>query len=567
MDKKDVYNVTDLAVPFDVECDMSSRMIPMRDGVRLHSVIYFPLKRPERTGVVLIRTPYCRTTWFQLPVAEALQHRQIVMIQSCRGTAWSEGDWDPADTELEFRDAEDTFAYLEKQDFYNGRCAMTGGSYPGWVQWAAARTGYEGLVALTPNVSPLTGCVGAAVRGGGVQLSFAVNWMLSMYHRRRYGYAGVPDYNAMKTVWHTPVIDCDHAAAYPDVPAFRHFLRCADAPHHQLTAHQTHFSRMKVPALISGGWFDGFLPDTIESFQRMQSQAASEKARNFSRLVIGPWGHGGLLNPELFGVRNDRSQVIRWEVRFMYGLLRHPDRDPLPGKSAVHYFMIGENRWRDSECWPPAGTQEQRWYLHSDGNANTASGDGSITESVPGVETPDCFVSDPAHPVLSNRGAHDSLGCYDRREEETRSDVLVYTMPVRKKTLAVTGPVRLRFHAAVSAPDTDFVVHLLDVTPDGRALWLTRGVLRARYRNGTEKPELLVPNRITEFEVVLNDIAAAFLPGHALRIELCGQDFPTCGRNPNTGNEYTTDPELRCAAVTVYHDAEHPAELLLPVLP
>ena len=89
MDKKDVYNVTDLAVPFDVECDMSSRMIPMRDGVRLHAVIYFPLKRPERTGVVLIRTPYCRTTWFQLPVAEALQHRQIVMIQSCRGTAWS----------------------------------------------------------------------------------------------------------------------------------------------------------------------------------------------------------------------------------------------------------------------------------------------------------------------------------------------------------------------------------------------------------------------------------------------------------------------------------------------
>ena len=251
----------------------------------------------------------------------------------------------------------------------------------------------------------------------------------------------------------------------------------------------------------------------------------------------------------------------------MYGLLRHPDRDPLPGKSAVHYFMIGENRWRDSECWPPAGTQEQRWYLHSGGNANTASGDGSITESAPGVETPDCFVSDPAHPVLSNRGAHDSLGCYDRREEETRSDVLVYTMPVRKKTLAVTGPVRLRFHAAVSAPDTDFVVHLLDVTPDGRSLWLTGGVLRARYRNGTEKPELLVPNEITEFEVVLNDIAAAFLPGHALRIELCGQDFPTCGRNPNTGNEYTTDPELRCAAVTVYHDAEHPAELLLPVLP
>ena len=140
-------------------------------------------------------------------------------------------------------------------------------------------------------------------------------------------------------------------------------------------------------------------------------------------------------------------------------------------------------------------------------------------------------------------------------------------MPVREKPLAVTGPVRLRFHAAVSAPDTDFVVHLLDVTPDGRSLWLTDGVLRARYRNGTEKAELLVPNEITEFEVVLNDIAAAFLPGHALRIELCGQNFPAYGRNPNTGNEYTTDPELRCAAVTVYHDAEHPAELLLPVLP
>jgi putative CocE/NonD family hydrolase len=256
------------------------------------------------------------------------------------------------------------------------------------------------------------------------------------------------------------------------------------------------------------------------------------------------------------------------EEKFLFGLLNDPAADPLSGEMQVKYFLLGENQWYESTDWPPPGVGMQTMYLHSGGNANCSCGDGIIDDMPPTAELPDNFISNPNDPVTTLRdGSNNSpVGCYDRSYMETRPDMLVYTSEKFTTPLKITGNVRLRFFASVTAPDADFFATLTDVTPEGKSMLLTTGMVRARFAKSLEVPELLTPGEIYQFEIDLGDTAVKFLPGHALRLELCGQEFPAFDRNAHTGNTPMHDTVLRTANVTVYHDAEHPAELILPVL-
>ena len=295
----------------------------------------------------------------------------------------------------------------------------------------------------------------------------------------------------------------------------------------------------------------------------MKSSAATEKARNFTRLVIGPWGHGGLLNPEVFGKDCDYRHLTKWRHTYLFGLLKNPEKDPLSGEPAVRYYMLCENKWYESETWPPAGTKERTFYLHSSGSANTLKGDGTLSEIPPQQENPDVYLSNPEEPVLSNAGKHASLGCYDRSDVEKRSDVLVYTSPVLTEPVAVSGEVKLRFTAKVTTPDTDFAATLTYVTPEGKSMLVTTGILRARFRD-INKEELLTPGELYDFEISLGHTAVKFMPGCAIRLAICGQHFPMYDRNANSGKTILEDTQLFISRHTIFHDARHPAQLILP---
>ena len=567
-EKKDRFNVTATSVAAAAEAyDMRIAMLPMRDGVKLQTVIGFPPGFRGRAGVLLIRSPYTRRTELVYPYAEALKRGVVAILQACRGTGWSEGVFDPADREYEKNDAADTFAWLETQDWYNGRCVMLGASYPGWVQWCALKTGYPGLVGVSPHVAPLYSCCGSARPGGGASLSFTDSWMLSMYHRCKYGYENVPDFEKLGVFGSLPVIDADKFAGYPEIGPFRKFFSTALTPGKFLRAGLADFRDLTAPAYISGGWFDVLKEETVASFIAMKNGAAARPdCAAFTRLVVGPWIHGGLANPDLFGKKCDYRHLDPTRERFLFGLLRRPGRDPLPGEPAVRYYMLCENKWHTAETWPPAGTKEKRFYLHSGGRANTLLGDGGISERKPQNEPCDVYVSDPRTPVLSNGGKHESLGCYDRSDSQKRTDVLVYTGKIQKIPLTVTGEVRLRFSAAVSTPDTDFFAILSCVTPDGRAMYLTSGMVRARFRD-IDREALLEPGKIYDFAVSLGHIAVRVMPGYALRLEICGQYFPAFERNANSGGPLLKDKVLYPSRHTIFHDKDHPAELLLPCAP
>ncbi|MBR4666091.1 MAG: CocE/NonD family hydrolase [Lentisphaeria bacterium] len=565
---KDQYNVSTVQEADNISCSIRSIMLPCRDGVRLHTVIYFPVNMPEKAPVILRRSPYCHKNIIEPPDGWALKNGVVSIMQSCRGTAWSEGVFDPAERDSEKKDVEDLFLWLRKQDWFNGRCVMAGASYPGWLQWCAARSGFPELVGTAPRVAPLYSCTGSVLPGGGVRLSFSLSWMLTMHYRCHFGWNDIPNLEEKGLFRHLPVIEADRQSGYGRLAPFRKFMEKAEQPGRHLGIVAGDFKSCRVPAYIVGGWFDLFKTETVESFRLMQAHAKTANARKFTRLTVGPWGHGGLLNPDLFGEHCNYADtgVEDRTLSHLGGLLKDPDRDPLPDEPKVRYYSLGENQWHTADCWPPEKVRETVWFLHSGGNANSLTGDGRLTARKPGREQPDVYVSNPDDPVLSNNGGHALLGCYDRTPQQKRSDVLIYNSLVFRRPLAVAGAVRLRFTASASTPDTDFVATLTDVLPDGRAMFLTTGMIRARFRNSLDREELLETGKPYEFEIDLSHIAVTFLPGHAMRLEICGQHFPQFDRNANTGGRLLHDTRLEKSVHTIFHDEAHPAELILPVL-
>jgi uncharacterized protein len=189
------------------------------------------------------------------------------------------------------------------------------------------------------------------------------------------------------------------------------------------------------------------------------------------------------------------------------------------------------------------------------------------------VERADEYVYDPGNPAPTVGGPlccdedHLPPGPHDQRSVEARDDVLVYSTPAFAQDTEITGPVRVELFAKSSAVDTDFTAKLVDVAPDGYAQNLTEGIVRARYRDSQEKPELLNPGQIYKFTIDLWAISNLFRKGHTLRLEIASSNFPRFDRNLNTGENPAFAVNFVSATNTVYHDAEHPSVLILPVLP
>ena len=213
------------------------------------------------------------------------------------------------------------------------------------------------------------------------------------------------------------------------------------------------------------------------------------------------------------------------------------------------------------------------YYLHSDGQANGADGDGSLSTEVCGAEPSDVYVYDPRCPVPTRGGglccSNGFLpgGAFEQKEIESRPDVLVYTSSPMTSSMEVTGPVSLVLYASSSAPDTDFTAKLVDVSPCGCTRNLTDGIVRARYRDSLSESSLIEPGKVYKYTIDLVATSNVFLPGHSVRLEVSSSNFPRFDRNPNTGREPSEEAELKPALQTVFHDEQWPSHLVLPEIP
>ena len=324
-----------------------------------------------------------------------------------------------------------------------------------------------------------------------------------------------------------------------------------------------------MPALHIGGWYDVCLRGTLQNFRGLRADAGSVEAREAQKLLIGPWYHMPWTDLDTLDESDAPSRVVDdWQLRWFDHFLKDVETDVLA--SPVTAYVMG-NGWADLDDWPPAAAQRTTWYLHSGGRANTASGDGTLSQAQPASQAPDVFVYDPAFPVASE-GGHSCcwpgitpMGPQCQRGREESRGVLVYTSEPFERTVELLGDVELVLHAASSAVDTDFTVRLCLVDTTGCSRNLQEGIVRARSRESEVTPSPIEPGRIYTYAISLAAVGTRAQAGERLRIDVSSSDFPQWDRNLNTGGPIGKERLARAVVATqlVFHDAEHPSHLTI----
>ena len=335
-----------------------------------------------------------------------------------------------------------------------------------------------------------------------------------------------------------------------------------------------HYREMDVKGLHAAGWHDLFLKGSIKNYMGLHAEANNPDVRAGQRLLIGPWAHTptsaeGKVGDVVFGksaVLDVTGMTLKW---FDYTLKGR--QNDFTDAAPVRLFIMGENVWRDEHEFPLARTKYTKYYLHSGSGANGPTSDGEL-RLTPGEGRPDQFEYDPKNPVptIGGRlccGLAVPPGPFDQRANESRADVLTFSTPPLEKDLEVTGFISLDLYAATSAIDTDFTALLADVAESGYARFLTDGVVRARYRDGTERSEEVVPGKIYKYTIDLWATSNLFKKGHRLRLYISSSNFPRFNRNPNTGEAMLGATRMVSAQQIVYHDGKYSSSLTLPVIP
>lgn len=559
--------------------------IEMRDGTRLRADVY----RPAVGGpfpVLLIRNPYGEQMMRALaPVVPAIEAGFAVVIQHCRGTGTSDGEFVPFENEAE--DGVDTVEWCARQPWSNGDVGMYGASYLGMVQLAAATQAPAALKGLVTIVTPADYHGGLAYRQGAFQFGQTLGWHSlksgqTLAYRAAAGQDVSGDMPALLKLVANPAAGYAHLPLR-DAPAVSRILpNWRDwLDHEERDDYWTSLSyrdsrdRATAPALHVGGWFDLFLGGTLDNFTTLSRRAATEHARRGQRLIVGPWTHidrTGAAGELHFGMLAS-EQAIQLEQLQLHFLRRavQPNGEE-PAGARVKLFVMGDNLWRDEADWPLARTQWTPWYLHAD---------GSLSPSAPrGEATPSNYAHDPSDPVptvggptLINGGPDGGIawmpGPRDQRAVEARPDVLTFTSTELTEDLEVTGPVTVTLHAATSAADTDFTAKLVDVWPDGRALSVVDGIVRARYRDGSGRAKPITPGKVYEYTIDLLATSQVFKAGHRIRIDVASSNFPCFDRNPGNGAPVATATadDFVVAEQTLFHDSDHPSYVTLPVIP
>ena len=565
--------------------------IPMktRDGVTLYSDIY-RLRADGTFPVILMRTPYDKSvSWAVAPAYQIATHGYVVIVQDVRGRYTSEGEWYPFRHESD--DGYDAVEWAAALPSSNGKVGMMGASYVGATQMLSAIAHPPHLAGICPVVTASNYHDGWTYQGGALEQWFDQNWatqlatntlwrliakntdallgapILPLTHYQAFNYASLPagaDATAQLAPYYLDWL------AHPDYDAYW-----------KQWSIEEHYSDIRVPALHIGGWYDIFLAGTVRNYMGIKAHGGTDAARKGQRLLLQIGGHAGFgrrIGDVEFGdeaVKFPSTEVlIDWYDYLFKGVQNEfaMEGSATAGKP-VRIFVMGQDIYRQESDWPPPEDRLTRYFLHSGGSANSLRGDGGLSLTPPKKETPDKFTYDPANPVPTIGGSlccdaeHYEPGPRDQRTSENRNDVLVYSTKPLAEDTEVTGPVTLELWARSSAVDTDFTAKLVDVSPGGFAMNLTDGILRMRYRDSREKPELMNRDQVYKISVDLWATSNVFKKGHIIRLEVSSSNFPRFDRNLNTGADQATSREFVSATNTILHDAEHPSALLVPVIP
>jgi len=555
--------------------------IPMRDGKKLYTVIYYPKSGNAKHPILMERTPY--SVPYKKddlgPVGGNSPYTRegyILVFQDVRGKFMSEGEYEnvrPLSSKPggidESTDTYDTIDWLIKHvPHNNGKVGLTGVSYPGFYAAVGAVNAHPALKAVSPQAPVTDWFLGDDDHHNGAfflldNFAWAFN---SSFDWPRKG---------PTMQWSSPGLKYDSDNAYDfylklgplknaNERYFKHQVRFWD----DLIAHDTydafwkartplpHFKNLKPAFLVVTGWFDA---EDLWGPQHMIRTLTAQSPKTPAYFVSGPWSHGGWggpgnrLHDMTFG--EETGTTFRNTIEFPFFNYYLNGKGAPPAHKAKVY-ATGSNRWLSFSSWPPANLPQKTYYLQSE---------KGLSEETPQNAASDSYVSDPANPVpymdTKGIGRNSNYVLADQRFASARPDVLSYTAAPLTADMTVVGPIEVELTVATTGTDSDWVVKVIDVSPDGYQRLIRGDIFRGKFRNSFEKPEPFVPGQPTKVRFTLGDTCHTFLKDHRLQVQVQSSWFPIADRNPhqfmNIGK--ATETDFQKATQTVYHSTQYPS--------
>ena len=601
---------------WEVENELSSLaiierklMIPMRDGVRIAADVYHPKDTSRKYPAIWVRTPYNFNFW---DVANGVPRDMTATLTAIkRGYAWvdmqergqffSEGEWDVLGTP--FTDGEDEVAWMIGQPWSNGKVGTTGCSSTAEWQIGVVARDIPGFAAFNAQGFGCgVGRIGPYYEQGnwyrgGAFMMYNVSWFWSNEKPQRPMFppdtsqedlirlskswdlaARFPPVDWKKAFWILPVQDILKSVGAPKKVFDAMIRRTPNDPAWYRGGLFHDNMRINVPGLWFMSYYDIAIAANLELYNFVRKTAKGEAADQ-QWAIIAPVGHCQFTRATektIVGERDMGDARLNYQ-EIVYGFfdrfLKGETSAVLDALPKVTYYVMGLNKWRGSDTWPPKGVRPMTYFLASGGKANTLNGDGALTIKPPSVDRPDRFSYDPMNPVPTHGGYRSTNnvggvdGSYDQRTVEERPDVLVYTTAPFKEGLEVTGSMTPTLYVSSDVKDTDVTVKVIDVYPDGRAFTLDESIQRMRYRNGYDKPPVwMEPGKVYKVTLLPLVTSNYFDIGHRLRVEVSSSSFPEYERNLNTGGRNYDEVTGVVAHNVVHHSARYPSSLTVTVL-
>ncbi len=550
--------------------------IPMRDGVHLNATLYAPKPQTEPLPAIFTMTPYIADSYHERAYTFA-QRGYVFALVDCRGRGNSEGVFRAMQDDAQ--DGYDTVEWLAAQPWCNGKVGMWGGSYAGFNQWATASRFPPHLATLAPAAAA---CPGVDVPWvNGVLDTYEVRWLILVAGR-----TGNSNLFGEESFWidkwrelylnHLPYKDLDRIVGCPS-PTFQEWVAHPSLDDYwaSMAPTQEQFARIDLPILTITGHYDDDQPGALH-FYRQHMALASAAARERHFLIIGPWDHAGTRTPqrEFGGLTFGEASIIdlnQLHTEWYDWTMKDGPR-PEFLQARVAYYVAGAEEWKYADRLESIATGTRRLYLDSHGGqANDAFHSGVLADEPPGESAPDRYVYDPldTRPAEIERQPIKDTFTDQRYALNLFGNGLVYHSPPFAEDTEVSGTVTFVAWIALDVPDTDFIVTLYEILPDGRSVWLTHDLLRARYRESLREAKPVTPGEITRY--VFDDFlwfSRRVGRGSRLRLVIACPNSIHWQKNYNSGGVVAeeTAADARTAHVTLYHDAAHPSYLELPVV-
>ena len=516
--------------------------IPMRDGIHLSAHAFFPSGKGPWPVLYEQRYADASSRGHQEAFAEIAQYGYVVVCGNFRGSQQSEGTWiGYRSLSLgKHKDGYDAIEWLGRQDWSTGKVGTFGSSQAGYAQNFAAVSRPPSLVA-----------------------QYMIDTGLSLYQEGyRIGGTTRPErFKGMDAVCREPEHNQALMREWFEHPTFDRYWKAEDT--------SRHFRKMNVPCMTIGSWYDFMNQGSIASYIGRQHHGGPQ-SRGQQKLLIGPWLHGrfnkGASVGELVYPENAAVDLARhmasWFDYYLKGKSNGVDQWP-----TVEYYVMGAvgepgapgNQWREVKDWPKTSqTQRKALYLHES---------GSLHWSPPNAKSQGMaeYVSDPFAPAeIPGRSFP---GARDARAFEAQKNVLVFDTPEFTQPMELTGEISAKLFVTSTAQDTDFIVRVSDVYPDGRSILIVDYIQRARYRQGFEKQVLLEPGKVAELKFHVGYLSQIFNEGHKLRVTIASTGAPLYEPNPQNGRQATIEfpSDAQRAINTVYYTRPFPSHIKVPL--